>query len=243
MSGTVPLASSASLASGASLAQRGGTLARLAVAAATVIVILGLAVVGVAEPLYLGSALERAGSARILGIGPAEARAISESVVLELLVGPGTFAQTFTDAEGVTRAFFEPAEASHLRDVRTLVLLLAAVVLVGAGTLVVAGWRGRRQAWFWRAVARGAGSLAVALVAIGLLFAVFFDAAFTAFHLVFFLGGNWSFDPSIARMVQLYPTPFWQELTVVLAVVVATLAALTWLAARRRARALAERAA
>ena len=235
MSSSVPFAPHAPAG-----AVRTGFLPRLAVALATAIAILGATIALVAEPLYLDGALDRAGSARNLGVTAAEARAISESVVLELVAGPGSFTQTMTGPDGARVRVFVASEASHLRDVRTLLLLVVAAVLASGAVLVVGAGR-VRGAWFWRAVARGAAGLALTLLAVGVFFAVAFDAAFTLFHLVAFPGGNWSFDPSTERMVQLYPTAFWQEVTVVLAVLAIGLAAATWLLARRRAARLEDR--
>ena len=93
--------------------------------------------------------------------------------------------------------------------------------------------RAGRAPWSSRAVARGAAGLAVGVTLAGAFFAVAFEPAFTLFHLIFFPGGNWSFDPREARMVQLYPTPFWEELVLVFALLAVGIAVLTWAFARR----------
>jgi integral membrane protein (TIGR01906 family) len=111
------------------------------------------------------------------------------------------------------------------------------VVVLGVGFA-----RRRGAAGYWRAVSRGAGALALAFAVIGALFLVAFDAAFTAFHEIFFPGGNWSFDPSTEHMVQLYPSAFWQLTTTVLGTLAIAIGALVWWLARRRAAALAREA-
>ena len=220
-------------------AERTGTfprsLASISVAFATVFVLIGLAGIVVATPWYLDGALDRAGSARILALPPEEVHAISNSVLAELFFGPGTFAQTMSGPDGAPVPFFAPAEAAHLRDVQVLARALVLLVLIAAVTLGVALRRAGREAWAWRAVSRGAAGLAVGVTLAGAFFAVAFEPAFTLFHLIFFPGGNWSFDPREARMVQLYPTPFWEELVMVFALLALGIAVLTWVFARRRA--------
>jgi integral membrane protein (TIGR01906 family) len=210
-------------------------LASVAIAFATVFALIGLAGIGVATPWYLDGALDRAGSARILALPPQEVHAISDTVVAELFFGPGTFAQTITGADGTPVAFFGQAEAAHLRDVQVLARALVLLVLLSALTLAIAVARSGREAWTWRAIARGAAGFAVGVTLAGAFFAVAFEPAFTLFHLIFFPGGNWSFDPREARMVQLYPPRFWDELVLVFAVLALAISVLTWVLARRRA--------
>jgi integral membrane protein (TIGR01906 family) len=210
-------------------------LASILVAFATVFVLIGLAGIVVATPWYLDGALDRAGSARILALRPEEVHAISSSVLAELFFGPGTFAQTMSGPDGAPVPFFGPSEAAHLRDVQVLARALVLLVLIAALTLAVAVARAGREPWTWRAVSRGAAGLAVGVTLAGAFFAVAFEPAFTLFHVIFFPGGNWSFDPRESRMVQLYPTPFWEELVLVFAVLALGIAVVTWVVARRRA--------
>ena len=217
-------------------ATRGSALAGVALGVATALAVAGVAFVVWLSPLYFDGALDRAGSPANLGLPPAEVHALSWSVLTELFVGPGTFAQTIPGPDGQPIRAFSETEASHFRDVQLLVRLLSVGIVVAVTVLAAGAARAGREAWFWRAAARGAGGLAVGLVAIGILFAVAFGPAFTAFHLIFFPGGNWSFDPQIARMVQLYPTPFWEEVVLAYALLAVGLAVVVWALARTRAR-------
>ena len=65
---------------------------------------------------------------------------------------------------------------------------------------------------------------------------VAFDTLFTLFHQVFFPGGNWSFDPSRQRLVQLYPFAFWQLVAAAYGVLVLVLGAGAWLLGQALAR-------
>lgn len=135
--------------------------------------------------------------------------------------------------EGLPR-FLDTAEAAHLRDVRVVLFGLLLILGTAGAVLVVGFVRARRSAWFWAAVRAGATIVVAAFLAIGAVLVVAFDAAFTIFHLVFFPGGNWSFDPTRQRMVQLYPTPFWEYAAAAMAVLsIAAGLAVLWVAGRQ----------
>lgn len=212
-----------------------GWLLALGVAVATMVVIVAFAVLALMIPIYMHGALDRAGSPGFLSVAPAEAHALSDATVSELLFGPGTFIIPF-GAGG--SSFYDAAEASHLRDARTVLYGLLALAGLSFVVLAVGALRSRRVGRLWRAMSVGAGVLGVAFVVIGVLFVVAFDAAFTLFHEIFFPGGNWSFDFATERLVQLYPIPFWQEVTMVLGAIVVAASGLIWWLARRRARRL-----
>jgi Protein of unknown function (DUF1461) len=213
-----------------------GWLLALGVALATMVVIVAFAVLALMIPIYMHGALDRAGSPGFLGVAPAEAHALSDATVGELLLGPGTFVDPPLGDGRID--FYDVAEISHLRDARTVLYGLLALTALSIVVLVVGAMRSRRVARLWRAMSVGAGVLAVAFVVIGALFLVAFDAAFTLFHEIFFPGGNWSFDFATERLVQLYPIPFWQEATTVIGGIVIAAGGLIWWIAGRRARRL-----
>lgn len=212
-----------------------GRLFAIAIALSTMVLLVALAVLLLMTPIYMHGALDRAGSAGYLGVTAAEAHALSDATVAELLVGPGTFAFPF--GEGGP-SFYDASEASHMRDARAVLYGLLALTALALGVLGAGFVRSRRQARYWRAVTVGSGVLVVAFVVIGLLFLVAFDAAFTLFHQLFFPGGNWAFDFATQRMVQLYPIPFWQEATTVMGAIVVAVGSLVWWLSRRQARRL-----
>ena len=219
-------------------------LAAIGTGLATAVAILGAALLLLMTPLYIHAGLDASGSAAFLGVPSAETHRLSDATVAELFVGPGTFAESWQvpcegsaaiSCVGPTQPFYDPAEVRHMQDVRTvlwgfLVVVGAAVVILVAGLLAA----GRRR-WWWRAVAGGAGALAVGTVVVGALFAVAFDPMFTLFHEIFFPGGDWSFDPATERLVQLYPIPFWELTTGVLAGLTVAGGLVVWWLARGRA--------
>ncbi|MGH2406696.1 MAG: DUF1461 domain-containing protein [Candidatus Limnocylindrales bacterium] len=205
-------------------------------AIAMALVVIGLAVAVLLTPLYTHAALANAESAASLGVSPQQAEALSDQTIGEMVFGPARFA--FPMVDGGAR-FYDDAEASHLRDARAVLYGLALAVLVGLVILAAGYVRRRRDPAFWRSVARGAGVLAAAAVIVGAIFLVAFEAAFTLFHEIFFPGGNWSFDPATERLVQLYPTQFWESTSTVLGAILIVVGAVVWSLARRHAAALA----
>jgi len=211
----------------------GGPLAVL-VALATMVVLIAGAVLLLTLPLYLHGALDRADSAGYLGATVAEVHALSDATVGELVLGPGTFDVPFRG-----QSLYDAAEASHLRDARAV---LGGLLALAGASLIVLGLalaRSRRVARTWRAIAAGAAALVVTFFVVGLAFALAFDVAFTLFHEIFFPAGNWAFDPATQRLVQLYPIPFWQEVTLVLGGLILVAGTVVWWLARRRADRLA----
>ncbi|MDO4919617.1 TIGR01906 family membrane protein [Kocuria sp.] len=137
---------------------------------------------------------------------------------------------------------FTPGEVSHMTDVQHVLhggLLLAVVLLVLS---MLAGWWLHRRAPGTAAAAWFAGSwLTVALLAgaaVGGLLG--WERFFTAFHSLFFSSGTWTFRVS-DTLIRLYPTQFWVDAAVTVAVVTLAGALLTMVLTRRRARPLRSR--
>jgi integral membrane protein (TIGR01906 family) len=87
----------------------------------------------------------------------------------------------------------------------------------------------------YRAISRGAATLASGVVIVGIIAAVAFEPLFELFHRLFFAGGSYTFDPATERLVQLFPFTFWQETTIAVGIVIVLLATATWWVAGRRA--------
>ena len=128
-------------------------------------------------------------------------------------------ADLFTDGDFEATLDGQPllddAERSHMSDVSNLVrlLVLAAVValIVAAltGTLLRGESRRMATVLLGTAAALGAAGLVV-----GLVFAVAFDAAFLAFHAIFFPPGTYLFEPG-SNLVTLFPGGFWFEASLI----------------------------
>lgn len=179
---------------------------RLVAGIGTAIVIVGVAAAILLLPPVMNVGLEIGDSAAILGVPPEVARRASELSVQELLIGPGSF--TFAATPGGP-PFYGPAEAAHMQNVRVVVYAFFGLVLAGAVATVLATRRMSR-ADSLRAVRLGAAGLVVVFAAVGLGLVFAFDTLFTLFHEIVFPAGGWQFDPTTQRIVQLYPTAFWE---------------------------------
>ena len=186
-------------------------------------------------PWFIHRALDAAGSAEILGYAAAEAYEMSDRSVEQLVLG-GDFDFSAPDGE----PFYDVDERGHLGDAR---LLLGIFLLAGGVSIVAIGaaygaWTDRRSA-IWKVVARAGLVTALTVIVIGLISLVAFDSLFTLFHQIFFPGGNWSFDPSSQRLVQLYPFRFWQIASAALGTLILIVGLGTWLLGRWASRRVA----
>ena len=125
----------------------------------------------------------------------------------------------------------EPSERSHMRDVGGVVRPLLLLEVGALVVLLLVGRRLRRERGRrGRLLLTGAAAIGVAAVALGLFFALAFDTAFTAFHLVFFPQGNWQFSAD-SNLIRLFPQALWFDaaigagLTIVAGAVIAALLA------------------
>jgi integral membrane protein (TIGR01906 family) len=125
-------------------------------------------------------------------------------------------------------------ERGHMRDVRSVFVGLWVLAAASMLVLVGAAIRGDRHV-FWRAVRGGALALAGAVVALGVVALVAFDALFELFHRIFFPAGSYTFDPGTERLVQLFPFQFWQETAVAVGIVIVAISVVVAAIAGRRA--------
>ena len=205
--------------------------AAVIVGLATIVTLVGIAIAIFFNPVWVSFEQGRTGADVLTGYSPAEVRSVTNSVIAEVYLGPGTFTQS-VDGTPV----FNERERAHMANVHGVVVAFFLLVLVAA-VVLLAGWvRSRGEAWYWRAIARGSAILAVGAVVVGAAFALVFEQAFTIFHDLFFASGTWEFDPAKDRLVQLFPDAFWTETSVAIAAVGVLLTLATWAFARRRAR-------
>jgi integral membrane protein (TIGR01906 family) len=209
--------------------------AAVAIAVATAIVIVAASVVPFLSPAWVSFEQDRAEAAAWTGYTPDDLRVATDAILADLVVGPPAFDVTVA-GEPVLNA----REQAHMRDVRAVFGAFGGLALVALGVLAIAALVGRRRRTAgptWTAVARGAGTLAIAVVAAGGAALVAFDTLFELFHRLFFAGGSYTFDPRTERLVQLFPFRFWQETAIAVGAVIVVVAAAVWAIARRRAQA------
>jgi integral membrane protein (TIGR01906 family) len=174
------------------------------------------------------TALDAAGSAELLRLTDAQTHALSDRTVREL-VTTGNFELEAPDGQ----PFYDVDERGHLGDARLLLALF--LIAGGVGIIAVGGALSRwpeRRVETWTVVRRAGLTTAITVVILGFISLVAFDSLFTLFHRIFFPAGNWSFDPSTQRLVQLYPFAFWQIAAAAAGTLVFVLGLATWLLGR-----------
>src|SRR5438128_2368182 len=77
-----------------------------------------------------------------------------------------------------------------------------------------------------------------AAIVLGAFFAIAFDAAFAAFHALFFAAGTWQFGPD-SNLLRLFPQPFWFEGSLVAGATIVVAALIAAFVGRRDLRAAA----
>ena len=129
-------------------------------------------------------------------------------------------------------------ERSHMRDVGGVVrgLLLAGAIAWLLAILL--WWRLRadpdRRA---RAMLAASAGIGVAAAVLGAFFALAFEAAFAAFHAIFFAAGTWTFEPG-SNLLRFFPEPLWYELALLAgATIIVSAVLVAWAASRALARA------
>ena len=183
------------------------------VAVATVVTIVGAAVLVFLSPLWVFGEQDRVGVASLTGYTTAEVRVATGAILGDLVVGPPDF-----DATIRSKPVLNETERGHLRDVRALFLAFYAVIGVGVLVLLFTRWRSHGSILYWRGVRSGAAILAVVVAALAGFAIVAFTLLFEVFHRLLFPPGTYTFDPATDRLVQLFPEPFWFHTTIVLAI-------------------------
>ena len=139
----------------------------------------------------------------------------------------------FTESLDGEAPILDPSERSHMADVGGLVRILAGLEVLALVVLLVSAWMLRRErARRGRLLLAAALAVGAAAVVLGLFFALAFDAAFTAFHGLFFKAGTWQFGPE-SNLIRLFPEPFWFETSLLAGLSIVLSAGLAiWLARR-----------
>lgn len=123
--------------------------------------------------------------------------------------------------DGQETSLFNEKETDHMRDVKSLMRAVfrlneasLAILLVYTGAVVL--WSRERTP---RDLARySLFGVALGVVVVGVVgaFAVTgFDAAWNRFHEIAFRNDLWVLDPKKDRLIQMFPEPFWREMTFV----------------------------
>ena len=211
----------------------GGRATSVLTALATAVVIVNLAALPFFTPQWIAFEQGRSNAAGWTGFTTGEVNAATGSILSDLVFGPPNF-----DVQVRGEPVLDERERGHMRNVKTA---FTGLWILGALSVIalIAASRRAELAATWHAVRRGAIGLAVAIIALGGVALVAFDALFEAFHQVLFPAGSYDFDPATERLVQLLPFQFWQETAIVVGMVILVGCALVAAFAGPRARSVA----
>ncbi len=199
------------------------------------IVILGVAVVALLEPVWVAFEQGRSNVTAWTGFTTDQVNQVTGSILSDLVFGPPSFNVKLNGTQ-----VLDPREISHMQDVRGVFMLLGLVALVAAVLFAIAFAVGSRRRVFWRGLEVGATVFMIGVVVVGVFLVTLFDQVFLLFHDIFFAQGTFMFDPRTERLVQLFPDQFWNETSFVLAVIVLVLAWGLRTLARRRERSMTD---
>ena len=192
---------------------------RVAVAVLAVATALLVALVGpliLFNPWFVSLEQQRAGTALLLGASQPQVDAATGKILLDLWTG-GDFVVRLVEGGP---AVLDASERSHMADVGGLVRLLGLIALLATVAGLVAGraLRGRPRS-IGAGLLAGAGLVGTLAVVAGIVFAVAFDAAFIAFHQLFFREGTYLFGPD-SMLIRFFPEAFWYEASLIAGAVI-----------------------
>ncbi len=174
----------------------------------------------------------------LLGTDQATVDRATSSMLGDLLFN-GDFTVSIDGRERVLDA----SERSHMRDVGGVVRGLILADLLALLVAVIAGRQLRNERTRrGRAMLRAAAGIGAVAVVLGACFAFAFDAAFTAFHAIFFAAGTWQFGPD-SNLLRFFPEPLWFELSLIAGSMIVLGALVVLLLARRELRSATGRGA
>lgn len=170
----------------------------------------------------------RHGVPALLGTDQATVDRATTSMLGDLLLN-GAFTASIDGQQPV----LDESERSHMRDVGGVVRGLVVADVVALLVALLAGRRLRGEpARRGRTILAAAAGIGVAAIMLGAFFAVAFDAAFAAFHAIFFAAGTWQFGPD-SNLLRFFPEPLWFDLALVAGATIVIGAAIAALLARR----------
>lgn len=160
------------------------------------------------NPLFTSALQARHDVPVALETTQAEVDRVTAEILRDLYLD-GTFEAAIEGREPLLDA----RERSHMHDVARLVRVLALAAILALGVAVACAWRLRREPGRrGRIMVSAAAGVGLAAVLLAIVFAVAFEAAFLAFHAIFFPPDSYLFAPG-SNLITLFPEPFWFDAT------------------------------
>ncbi len=172
-------------------------------------------------PLVYDYAFDRYDAAEATGLSRSELDAAGVELRDYFNNGEKTFFFQVTE-DGLPAPIFTARETRHMEDVKSLFVLVnraqeATVVYVLLYAVAFFIWSREghvRQLASQSLMGLGLGVLAVGSIGVVALFG--FQSAFERFHTIAFSNDLWKLNPATDHLIQMFPEPFWRDMTILL---------------------------
>ncbi len=177
-------------------------------------------------PLVYDYAFDRYDGEQATGLSRADLDGTGAALREYFNNGEKTFYYTVT-ANGLATPVLNARETAHMEDVKSLFVLAnraqeITVVFVLLYAVAFFIWARDGQARQLAAQSLIGLALGIGVVgAIGIVALFGFEAAFERFHTIAFSNDLWKLNPATDRLIQMFPEPFWRDMTIVLGVMCA----------------------
>lgn len=172
-------------------------------------------------PLVYDYAFDRYDGEQATGLSRADLDGTGAALREYFNNGEKTFYYPVT-INGLQTSVFNARETKHMEDVKALFVKVnraqeISVVFVLLYTVTFFIWARDGQVRQLAAQCLFGLALGVAVVGgIGIIAAFGFESAFVRFHTIAFSNNLWQLNPATDRLIQMFPEPFWRDMTIAL---------------------------
>jgi integral membrane protein (TIGR01906 family) len=146
------------------------------------------------------------------GLDDPQLQRVADAFVAYFQAPPGQIQMQVT-AFGQSRPLFNDREVAHMEDVQALVQFFLRMQIVAAAVVVLrvalAFTIDRTTVPLGREILLSVALMIGAIIVVGAMALVDFDAFWTRFHQIAFRNGLWLLDPTRDYLIMLFPEPFW----------------------------------
>jgi len=116
----------------------------------------------------------------------------------------------------LTPYFFSPGEQRHLRDIHALAVTATRFFLISFIVLLTAGahLRSADRRLLYCSIASSMGIVSVVGLVLAYLIGSNFDFLFEYFHTLTFKNGDWQFDPTIEKLIVVFPPQLFYSISI-----------------------------
>ncbi len=177
-------------------------------------------------PLVYDYAFDRYDGEQATGLSRADLDASGGALREYFNNGEKTFYHTVT-ANGLETPVFNARETAHMEDVKSLFVKVnraQEITFIFVLLYAVAFFIWARDGQVRQLASQSLLGLALGIGVVGAIgvVALFgFEAAFERFHTIAFSNDLWKLNPATDRLIQMFPEPFWRDMTIVLGVMCA----------------------